>query len=325
MTNQSWCEVQIEVPPEAVEVIAAIATEIAEGVELRDTGTALKSAPDRMLVIAHVAPEDREALLQAIAEGADTARAAGLTVDPLVVREREAHEDEWRDVWKQFFKTTQVGRRFIVRPSWDPVSVTDPKFVIDLDPGRAFGTGAHASTRLVIALAESLAEEAGGGAGQRVVERFLDLGCGSGILAIVAARLWPSARGLAMDIDADSVACAVENLERNRVATVSTAVGSLAVLPADVRFDLVMANIQADVLAMVAPALPRYLRGGAPVLLSGLLNRDAEPVAAAFTAAGFTVIERRDEGEWSGLLALAPTEASDGGAGGEDRPGTGGG
>ena len=325
MTNQSWCEVQIEVPPEAVEVMAAIATEIAEGVELRDTGTALKSAPDRMLVIAHVAPEDREALLQAIAEGANTARAAGLTVDPLIVREREAHEDEWRDVWKQFFKTTQVGRRFIVRPSWDPVSVTDPKFVIDLDPGRAFGTGAHASTRLVIALAESLAEEAGGRPGQRVVERFLDLGCGSGILAIVAARLWPSARGLAVDVDADSVACAVENLERNRVHDRVDRGGLAGGVAGGRALRSGMANIQADVLAMVAPDLPRHLRGGAPVLLSGLLNRDAEPVAAAFTAAGFTIIERRDEGEWSGLLALAPADGAAGGAVGDVRAGTGGG
>jgi len=327
LTNQNWIEVQIEVPPEAAELMAAAAFDVAEGVELRDAGTVIKAAPDRTLVIAHVAPEDREALLEVVHAAAETARAAGVTVDPLVLREREAHEDEWRDVWKQFFRTTPVGRRFVVRPSWDPVAIQDPRWVIDLDPGRAFGTGGHASTRLVISLAESVAEHLegrgrasapdagaspGGAAGDVAgvsppgIGHFLDLGCGSGILSIAAARLWPGARGLAVDIDADSVACALENLERNRITTVDTAVGSLEVLPAGQRFDLLMANIQADVLAALAPQLPQHLRPGAPIILSGLLTRDAEPVAAAFAAVGFSVEERRDEGEWAGLLARAP-------------------
>src|SRR5204862_6581188 len=142
-------------------------------------------------------------------EACANARGAGLPVDPVVVRRREAHEDEWRDVWKKYFKATRVGRTFIVRPSWDPGDVADGDRVIDLDPGRAFGTGGHATTRLVL----TLAEEVEG----RPVSRFLDLGCGSGILSVAAARLWPRAAGLAADVDPQATACAAQNLARKRV------------------------------------------------------------------------------------------------------------
>src|SRR5262249_48920397 len=154
-------------------------------------------------------PERIEELEREIAAVCGRAREAGLAVDPVEVRRREAHEDEWRDVWKKYFRATRVGATFVVRPSWDPGDVADGDRVIDLDPGRAFGTGGHASTRLAIALAEPLADRPS-------PLSFLDLGCGSGILAIAAARLWPAARGLAIDVDPEATECARENLDRNR-------------------------------------------------------------------------------------------------------------
>jgi ribosomal protein L11 methyltransferase len=301
----SWLEIQIEIDPEAADIVAAIAADIADGIELRDAGTVVRAAPERALVIAHVAPEDRDELLEAVAETAAHARAAGVKIDPIVVRERHAHEDEWRDVWKQFFRATRVGRTFIVRPSWDPGAIADGDRVIDLDPGRAFGTGGHASTRLVIMLVEDLADtlRAEGATSQR----FLDLGCGSGILSIAAARLWPDATGLAVDLDAEATACARENFERNQVASVNLLTGSLSDVPPEPRFDVVLANIQADVLCALAPQLPSRLSTGGRAILSGLLLRDAEPVLGLFREAGFDLIRRQDEGDWAALeLRLRP-------------------
>src|SRR5262249_42425028 len=146
------------------------------------------------------------------------AREAGLAVDPVDVRRPEAHEDEWRDVWKKYFRATRVGETFIVRPSWDPGDVADGDRVIDLDPGRAFGTGGHASPRLVITLCEPLVDEI-------APSSFLDLGCGSGILSIAAARLWPEAHGLAIDNDPEATACTQENLDRNGVGNVTVRTG----------------------------------------------------------------------------------------------------
>jgi ribosomal protein L11 methyltransferase len=296
----TFTELQIEVAAEAAELVATEVAELAGGVEVRDAGTLLRAGEGRAVVVTQCAPEAADEVLAAAMETCARAREAGLRVDPVSVRRREAHEDEWRDVWKQYFKATRVGRTFIVRPSWDPGTVADGDRVIDLDPGRAFGTGGHATTRLVIALAEEAADVEG-----REVRSFLDLGCGSGILAIAAARLWPAARGLAIDVDPEATACAEENLERNHVTTVETRAGTLADAPGP--YDVVLANIQADVLLPLAPALTAALAPGATLVLSGLLTEATPPVLAAYLATGLRLEARRDEDEWTALRLSAPS------------------
>ena len=297
--GQPWIELQIELALESVELLADAVGDITGGVEVRDAGTLIRVDPGRGAVVALCEPARIAELLSAVEDVCARARAAGLAVDPVVVRHRDAHEDEWRDVWKKYFRATRVGRTFIVRPSWDPGTIADGDRVIDLDPGRAFGTGGHATTRLVIALAEEVEG--------RAVERFLDLGCGSGILSVAAARLWPRAAGLAVDIDPEATACADENLERNRVTTVETRACTLEDVEGP--FDVVLANIQADVLLPLAGALVAALAPGATLVLSGLLTEAAPPVLAAYLAAGLTLEARRDEDEWTALRLAAPGDA----------------
>jgi ribosomal protein L11 methyltransferase len=263
-------------------------------VEVRDAGTLLSTAPGRTAVIALCRPEDREFVLASAHEALATARASGLPVDPVAVRERQADESEWRDVWKQFFRATRVGRRFTVRPSWDPGPAPAGEFVIDLDPGRAFGTGAHPSTRLAVALAENVREVT------PQIARFLDLGCGSGILSIAAARLWPVAAGLAIDNDPEATECSQENFERNHVNGVTLVTGTLE--KAEAAFDIILANIQADVLCDLAVAMAAKMAPAGRAILSGILCDQAEDVLAAYAAAGFALDLRQDEGEWTGLL-----------------------
>ena len=272
------------------------------GVELRDGGTLLATAPGRTAVIALCKPEDRQFVLSTAHEALSTARDAGLAVDPVAVRERNADESEWRDVWKQFFRATQIGRRFCVRPSWDPVALEGVPFIIDLDPGRAFGTGAHPSTRLVIGLAEDIRD------GRPSVGRFLDLGCGSGILSIAAARLWPDASGMAVDNDPEATACSQENFERNQITTVSLLTGTLDQTTGS--FDVILANIQADVLSELAALMADKLTARGHAVLSGILCDQADDVVAVFTGAGLALRSRRDEGEWSGLLLEKPAAST---------------
>jgi ribosomal protein L11 methyltransferase len=306
--SAAWVEVQIETASEAAELVAAAIAPLTGGVEIRDAETVFPTAPDRAAVIALCPPDEVAALLAAADECLAIARAAATPVDPVSIRQRPAHEDEWRDVWKQFFRATRIGQRFVVRPSWDQdgaVAGTPGQVdhVIDLDPGRAFGTGAHPSTRLVIAAIEALATRRP----DRPVGRFLDLGCGSGILSIAASRLWPAAAGLAMDIDPEATACTVENLERNQVSGVVAATGSLDEVErlGGARFDLVMANIQADVLELLAPDFPARLAPGGRLLLSGLLTADVETVVEAYAAVGLVLEQRNDDGEWAGLVLRA--------------------
>jgi len=274
--------------------LAAEVGPLVGGVELRDAGTLLSTAPGRTTIVALCMPEDRGFLLTAAHETLATARTAGLAVDPVAIRERTANEDEWRDVWKQFFKATRIGRRFIVRPSWDPGKPEAGEFIIDLDPGRAFGTGAHPSTRLAIAIAEEVCAK------EPRIARFLDLGCGSGILSIAAARLWPEAAGLAIDNDPEATACTQENFARNQIGGVAILTGTLD--RAEESFDVILANIQADVLCDLAAAMASKLNETGHAILSGILCEQTDDVLAVFEKSGFRRSLRHDEGEWSGLL-----------------------
>jgi ribosomal protein L11 methyltransferase len=292
----TWIEIVVELPREAAEVMADAVGELTEGVEIRDGETIIRAGVGRAVIVAQCVPEAEAEVLAEIEAAAGRMKEAGVTVDPLSVRRREAHEDEWRDVWKQYFRATRVGRTFLIRPSWDLKPASGGDRVIDLDPGRAFGTGGHATTRLVIALAEEIAE--------RPVARFLDLGCGSGILSIAAVRLWPDARGLAVDVDPESVATTDENLALNKVTAVETRTGSLDAVAGT--FDLVLANIEAGVLTALAPDFPARVAPGGMVILSGVLADQADGVLRAFAAAGLALEARRDEDEWAALRLRRP-------------------
>jgi ribosomal protein L11 methyltransferase len=287
-----WIELAIEVPTAAAEVLADAVGALTGGVEIRDADTILRIGGGRSLIVAQCAPEAEEDVRAELEGACARLRAAGVVPDPVSVRRREAHEEEWRDVWKRYFRAQRVGRSFLIRPSWELVAPGPGDRVLDIDPGRAFGTGGHASTRLVIALAEEIAETRAGPVG-----RFLDLGCGSGILSIAAARLWPDAQGLALDVDPEAVATTRENLALNQITSVEVTA------PADV----VLANIEASVLVPLAGQVPARVAPGGAVVLSGLLAGDVAAVTRAYVAAGFTVETRRDEDEWAALrLALTP-------------------
>ena len=238
-------------------------------------------------------------MLAAAHDALAMARTTGLAVDPVTIRERTANEDEWRDIWKQFFRATRIGRRFTVRPSWDPGQPVAGEFIIDLDPGRAFGTGAHPSTRLAIALAEDLCDK------RPSLERFLDLGCGSGILSIAASRLWPDAAGLAIDNDAEATSCSEENFARNAVRNVTILTGTLD--EAGATYDVILANIQADVLGPIAGPLASKLAPSGHLILSGILVEQVDELVAVFAQVGFRLATRHDEGEWSGLMMSKAT------------------
>jgi ribosomal protein L11 methyltransferase len=316
--GDAWVEMQVELAAPAAELVAAELGELLGGVELRDAETIFPTARDRAAVVALCRPTQVDEALARIEEVLATARAAGGAVDPVTIRRRPAHEDEWRDVWKQFFRTTAIGRRFVVQPSWDLAAVPQAAHVIHLDPGRAFGTGAHPSTKLVIASIERLAEE------RPQVASFLDLGCGSGILTIAARLLWPTARAVAADLDPEAVACTRENLARNGVEAVEVLEGSVAAdgsgamntraagtekTPATLAgpFDLILANIQRDVLEVLAPAFVPRLAPGGRLVLSGLLTSDVEPVRRRFESLGFSLRGQDADGEWASLIyELAP-------------------
>ncbi len=194
--------------------------------------------------------------------------------------------DDWAERWREFHRPLVLGRRLSVRPPWEPPGDTEIDVVID--PGQAFGTGAHATTRLCLELILSL--PAGGS--------FLDLGCGSGVLAITAAKLGFDPV-LALDYDAASIAAATENARRNGV-DVEIRRHDLRSEPTPAA-DTVAANLLASLLLEWTPRLtdppPR-------LIASGILVGEADRVAEAFAATGLRQARRLERGDWAALMLV---------------------
>lgn len=228
--------------------------------------------------------------------------ATGQPVDPGGVAARAAvPEAEWRDAWKRYFRTIRLTRQIVVVPSWDQHEPAPDDRVIHLDPGMAFGTGAHESTRLLLGMLQDLADRGVAPA------RMLDLGTGSGILALAAVALWPGTSVLAVDVDPIAVDTTRENVAANRAERsirAEVAAGEPGTLtPAG--FDLVLANIQADVLTALVDSIAAAVAPGGHLALSGLLAEQAGGVAERYVGRGLELVEiRSGEGDraWSAVL-----------------------
>jgi len=222
--------------------------------------------------------------------------ANGAALDPARVRSASAiAEAEWHS-WKKYFKATRLTRQFVVVPSWDEFKREADDVIIDLDPGMAFGTGRHASTRLVLEHMQVMADS-----GQSFT-RVLDVGCGSGILSIAAVKRWTGATAVALDRDPIAVQACAQNALLNQVAdridTSTTPVDELIEA-----FPLVLANIQAHVLRELKHTLIERTSG--TLILSGLLTPQAQPLADEFVAAGMTLVRVRastDDPQWSSVV-----------------------
>jgi ribosomal protein L11 methyltransferase len=208
-------------------------------------------------------------------------------------RVRHLKESDWRNSWKKHFGIQRVGRSLVVKPSWTQYRLKGGEIVLEIDPGMAFGTGQHPTTAMCLRALEDLV---------RPGMSLLDLGCGSGILAIAAAKLG-AARVLALDIDPNAVRAARENAAANAVAPV-----------VDVReetlgdgetFDLVVANISGLTLERLAPAIAGSINPAGVLITSGFLEDAVGGLTQAYDAAGLAVDSVVGEGVWRSIIARA--------------------
>ncbi len=201
-------------------------------------------------------------------------------------------EKDWRDAWKKYYHATKLGR-IVVVPSWESYSPKEGELTVDMDPGAAFGTGTHETTRLCEKLLESAVTPGC---------PTLDIGTGSGILAICAKKLG-AGRTVAVDIDETAVRVARENCERNGcdvVCAVSDLLSNENALTG--RYGVICANIVADVVKRLAPRLGRYLSPGGRVILSGIICEREREVAEEYEKHGFTVERAEREKGWTALM-----------------------
>ena len=203
------------------------------------------------------------------------------------------NEDDWAESWKQYYKPVPLGKVTIV-PAWEDYTAREGEIIIRMDPGMAFGTGTHETTRLVIRLMQ---DELKGG------ERLLDVGTGSGILSICASKLGAASCN-AYDIDPVAVKVARDNVEADGCTNITVGVSDLlrGVDLSGGKYDFCVANIVADIIIRMLPDIKDYLKVGAPLILSGIINERAEEVRVAIKAHGFTLEKEINENDWVGML-----------------------
>ena len=289
-----WAEVVVPVGAADVDDVAAL---VVSEVPAAAAGTEQRGDE----IVFWVARDDAAEAIAQMRDAVTRWQAHGLAVDPARVRTDTAlPEAEWRDAWKRYFKVTRLTRQFVVVPSWEQHVGVPGDVVIDLDPGMAFGTGTHASTRLVLEELQELADR------EITPIRVLDVGCGSGILAIAAVKRWPHTTCVAVDVDPIAVDATRDNAAHNRVAD-RIAASTQTLSEIDEQFPLVLANIQAHVLRELRDALIAHLEPGATLILSGLLTPQAEPLAVEFEAAGLRRVRVRpsaDDPQWSAVTLV---------------------
>lgn len=209
------------------------------------------------------------------------------------------HEEDWAEAWKAHYHPVRIGRKLFIRPLWVEVETQPGDMVIALDPGMAFGTGTHPTTQLCMEALEDHVQPS---------IKALDLGCGSGVLAITAAKLGAS-NILALDIDPLAVKVTEENASQNGVANQITAQeGSLEnLVGSSRRFDLIVVNILAKIIiAMCDNHLGEIVRPGGIALFSGIIETQADDVEAALRKTGLEPSARRQQGDWVLIEARRP-------------------
>lgn len=305
----AWLELSVEADVEAVEAVSEIlgrvapgGTSVEPGFELTDEGLGARIDPTRPAVVrAYIPARDPAVVERAVAATTDAlGHLQAFALRPIgELLTRRVDEADWADAWKAHFPVLRIGRRLVVRPTWRRHRRQPDDVVLALDPGMAFGTGLHPTTRLCLAAIETLADR---GALDRA--RVLDVGCGSGILAIAALRLG-AARALGVDTDPIAVEATEANARRNRLARrIRARPGSLP--SGEPPFDVVLANLIAGVLVSLATQLHDELRPGGTLLASGIFIDREDDVRTAFEDAGLKVVGRSSEGEWVALEAVRP-------------------
>lgn len=229
---------------------------------------------------------DGESASEAIARLRTDLQARGA----LAVTEEVVPDEDWAESWKQFFEPRRIGHRLVVRPTWRDYPAAPDDRVIVLDPGQAFGTGDHPTTRLCLELMEPIWEH--------TPPRFVaDIGCGSGILS-VAAKLLGSERVIGVDIDEVAIASARENAIRNGVHYEVVGGKGFSPFRAGFIFDAVLSNIISAALIHLAPSAACYVRTGGHWIVSGVIEANWADVETATKLAGFETERVMQEGDW---------------------------
>lgn len=305
--NLKWIEVKIKTTPEASEAVAGIMYEMGvSGLYIEDPRDVLKEKenstdwdyiedelknvdPNSLIIRAYVSEEANVKEKVVLLEERLKNTAKYFDVGEGVIELSEIFEKDWANSWKKYYKPVKIGERVVIKPTWEEYSAEEKdEIIIEMDPGMAFGTGTHETTKMCIQLLEKYAN---------IDMDMLDIGCGSGVLGITALKLGVrSATGV--DIDENAVRVSKENARMNHVEDrLTIKVGNLL----DVikgKYNIIAANIIADVIISLSNDIPSYLKENGIFVASGIIRERYHEVKEKLIAEGFIIADELFMGEW---------------------------
>ena len=307
----TWIEVRVITKSEALEPVSGIfysldckgvAIEDPEDILGREQGpltwdfadiNVLEHKGKVAVVKAYFAEEDNiEEILGYVNEKLVELKEMGIDLGEAKVEHEKMYEEDWANTWKQYYKPSKVGEKIVVKPIWEEYEEKEGELVVNLDPGMAFGTGTHETTRMCIQALEKYVKEE---------STVFDVGCGSGILAIAAAKLGAK---LAVGVDLDPVAVesSIENVGYNNLNNIEILHGNLVEV-IDGKADIVVANILAEIICILTDDVKRVMKDGGVFITSGIIHDRVDMVCEKLEATGFEVIEKNRDGEWNCIVA----------------------
>lgn len=309
----NWIEVTIKTTTEAVEPITNILYEQgAGGAVIEDPKDFLfqkkneldwdyveeevfkKNEEDDVLIKTYVSEEKNVMeFVEIIKQKVLGLRDFGIDIGEGSVSLDQVNEADWANAWKAYYKPTKVGQKVVVKPTWEDYNMQEGDLIIELDPGMAFGTGTHETTSMCIRELEKYVNKD---------SKVFDIGCGSGILAIAAAKLGAK-EVVAVDLDEVAVKVAKENVIENKVEeNVSVMHGNLTDVIKD-KADVIVANIIADIIKILAKDVQNFMKEDAIFISSGIILDKVEEVKESLIENGFEIVEVQKLGEWSAIVS----------------------
>lgn len=300
MQNE-WIKLSLVGKQTDVEILTAVISMIENGVMIEDYSDVSTDGLYGALIDESILNADKTRVTVSVFIPAErsVAEARAFLAERIETLELEAEivtegmcEEDWAEAWKKYYHPIRIGRVTVV-PAWEEYTPEVGELILRMDPGMAFGTGTHETTRLVM---EMLSEEIQGG------ERLLDIGTGSGILALAAAKLGAD-ECYAYDIDPVAVRVAKENIEKDGAKNVYCGVADLLDgVDTSSLYDFVVANIVADIILRLLPSLGSVMKVGARAILSGIIGERADEIRGVLAENGFSLVREASERDWYALL-----------------------
>lgn len=307
----TWIEVRVITKSEALEPVSGIFYGLdCKGVAIEDPNDILEREQGPLtwdfadinvlehkgkvaVVKAYFSEEDNiDEILKYINEKMNELKELGIDTGVAKVESEKMFEEDWANNWKKYYKPTKVGEKIVVKPIWEEYDAQGEELVVELDPGMAFGTGTHETTRMCIQSLEKYVKED---------STVFDVGCGSGILAIAAAKLG-SKMAVGVDLDPVAVESAKENVGYNNLENIQILYGNLVEV-IDGKADIVVANIIAEVICILTEDVKRVLKDNGYFITSGIIHDRVDMVTKKLEETGFEVIEINKDGEWNCIVA----------------------